>query len=157
MDLRPEIQHFHGEHQDILRFLKDWEEALTQATSEDEALRCTGLTRLRQMEPKLLAIQEHCRQEEQSVDSAFRLYLDSQTFEQLQAEHDLLDQFAEAYLDELRYITTPPPAERLIGLGRRLVHQLHEHIRSEEQMLERIGECAEAEEKVLLRYTQSAE
>ena len=157
MDLRQDIRHFHGEHQDIFHFLNEWEEALKQATSEEESQRCAGLVRLREMEPKLLAIQEHCQEEEQSADSAFRLYLDSQMFAQLQAEHDLLDQFAEAYLEELRFVTTPPSSERLVGLGQRLVHQLHEHIRSEEQMLERVGESAEAEEKFLLRYTQSAE
>ena len=157
MQLRTEIDHFHQEHQGILDLLRDWEQALALAASEDKAERCRGLEQLRKMEPCIVEISQHCREEEQSADSVFRLYLDDASLQQLQAEHFLLEGFHQAYLEELRYVTTPPPSERLVNLGRKLVAQLRQHIGYEENLLKQIAQNAEAEENVFLRYTQPAE
>jgi hypothetical protein len=157
MDLREPLSHYHEEHREILEFLRRWEQALELAASGDKKERCRGLAELREMEPRIAAISEHCEEEERNADSAFRLYLDDAVFEQLRAEHDVLEEFSDAYLEELRYVTAPPPAGRLVSLGRRLVAQLREHVAFEENLLKKIEESSEAEEKVFLRYTQAAE
>jgi hypothetical protein len=157
MDVRGPLSQFHEEHREILELLKEWEAALELAASEDKADRCRALNQLREMEPQITAISEHCAEEEHSADSAFRLHLEDEAFQRLRAEHDVLDEFSDAYLDELRYVTTPPPAGKLISLGQRLVAQLRQHVGFEEELLKKIRESSEAEEKVFLRYTQSAE
>ncbi len=156
MDLRTR-RHFHDEHAEILRFLEDWEKGLDMAASEDPEKRCQGLRRLRDMRERVNGIQEHCCEEEQSTESAFRLYLDDEMFEQLRNEHDVLEQISNDYLEELEKVTAPPPAERLVAVGRRLVEQLRRHVAFEEKLLEQVHQSAEAVEKVMLRYTQAAE
>ena len=157
MDLRNQLERFRKEHDDILRFLKDWEDALTLASSDDEPSRCRGLAELREMEQKVADIREHCREEERSVDSPFQIYLDDHALEHLRHEHDRLEQFADGYTSELKYLTTPPPTDQLVMLGRRLLDHLRHHIAYEEGLLKQIEEGNQAEEKVFLRYTQAAE
>lgn len=157
MDLREPLSHYHEEHREILAFLRRWEQALDLAASEDREERCRGLAELRAMEPRIAAISDHCDEEEQSADSAFRLYLDDAAFAQLRSEHEVLEEFSDAYLEELRYVTAPPPAGRLVSLGRRLIGRLRAHVAFEESLLKKIEESSEAEEKVFLRYTQAAE
>jgi acetyl-CoA carboxylase beta subunit len=157
MNLRTPLQHFHGEHAEIIEFLKNWEQALDLAVSADPEQRCQGLRWLREMRGRVTSIREHCREEEQSARSAFRLYLDDEMFEQLRTEHDMLERISDDYLEELEAATAPPPAERLVEIGRRLVEQLHRHIVFEEKLLEQACQSADAEEKLMLRYTQPAE
>ncbi len=157
MELRNQLQHFRQEHHEILRFLRDWDEALQLAASEKTDERRKGLAQLLEMENKLIEIREHCREEEHSVESPFQLYLDDGAFEQLRREHDLLEQLTEGYRSMLRLLTEPPPAQGLLRQGQRLLGQLRHHIAFEEGLLKQIEDGNAAQEKVFLRYTHSAE
>ena len=157
MDLRIQLQRFRQEHDDILRFLREWEGALNLAASETIELRRKGLAQLIEMESKLAEIREHCHDEEESIDSPFQLYLDDAALEHLRQEHDLLDRLSEGFRSELRLLTTPPPAGELAGMGLRLLEQLRHHIAFEEGLLKQIEEGNAAEEKLFLRYSYPAE
>ncbi len=157
MDLRSQLDMYRKEHDDILRFLKEWEGALDLAASADDATRCKGLTQLAEMEKKLLEIRQHCREEEKNIDSPFQIHLDDNAFAQLAEDHALLDELSEGYRSELKSLTTPPPTNDLVGRGRHLLGELRRHIAFEEGLLKQIEDGNEAEEKMFLRYTHSAE
>ena len=157
MDLRRQLEHFRSEHDEFLCFLKEWENALTLAGRDVPETRCQGLSKLRDMEKKLVEIREHCRKEEHEVDSPFQIYLDDHALEELRREHDLLEQLTEGYRTELQVVTMPPPTTDLVGLGQRLLEQLRHHIAFEEGLLKQIEDGTAAEERVFLRYTQPAE
>jgi hemerythrin-like domain-containing protein len=157
MNLREPLEQFHREHQDILRFLQEWEQVLARAACEDPDVRIRALQQLRDMRERLGQIQQHCSEEERSSESVFRLYLDEALFAELCREHARLQEFVQAYLEAVAQLTTPPPAQSLVTLGRSLVEHLRQHIALEERLLEQIRNSAEAEERILLRYTQAAE
>lgn len=156
MELCNQLLHFRQEHDEILRFLREWETALQFAASAADADRREGLTRLRHMEKTLLAIGEHCRAEEESVESPYNLYLEDSELQHLQEGHELLTQATQNYLRELTFATTLRTNE-LVALGQRLLEQLRHHIAFEEGLLKQIEDGRAAEEKRLLQYTHAAE
>lgn len=157
MNLRQQIEHFHKEHGEILRFLKEFEDALTLAAAESEKARRAGLAQLSKMEEKLAEIREHCREEEQNLESPFQMYLDHFALEDLHTEHEVLERRNHDFCVELTAVTAPPPTENLVNLGRRLLEHLRHHIAREESLLAQIADGNTAEEKVFLRYTQPGE
>jgi hypothetical protein len=52
MDLRQEFENAHIEHEEILEFLNDWEDALRLIADDDCDTRCHGLRQLQAMESK---------------------------------------------------------------------------------------------------------
>jgi hypothetical protein len=54
-------------------------------------------------------------------------------------------------------VTTPPLETQLVTLGRHLLKKLRHQIVYEEGLLKQIEGGNEAEEKIFLRYTDSAE
>jgi hemerythrin-like domain-containing protein len=157
MNLHQQIEHFHKEHDEILRFLKEFESALTLAGGESEKERRAGLAELGKMEQKLAEIREHCREEEQDLESPFQMYLGDFALEDLHTEHQILERRNHDFCAELTAATAPPPTENLVSLGRRLLEHLRHHIAREELLLAQIADGNAAEEKVFLRYTQPGE
>src|SRR5262249_44895647 len=103
------------------------------------------------------AIRERCSEEERCAQSPFRLYLDDFALEDLHSEHQFLEQLSHAFSAELEILSAPPPTEALIRLGRHLLWRLRQHIALEEGLLKQIADGHEAEERLSLRYTESAE
>ena len=90
MDLHRELERHRKEHDEILRFLKEFDGALALATAESDKERGAGVAQLSKMEEKLAEIREHCREEEQSIESPFEMYLDDYALDDLHIEHQLL-------------------------------------------------------------------
>jgi hypothetical protein len=157
MDLHNQLERYRKEHDEILRFLREFDAALKQAGETAIEQRRIGLEQLREIEGKLIEIRQHCSEEEKSVQSPFRLYLNDVELEDLQSEHQFLEQLSQSFCTELKILTSPPPTGVLVRLGRRLLEELRRHIAREEGMLIQIEENSQAEEKVFLRYSQSAE
>lgn len=157
MEVRAQIERYRREHDEILRFLGVFEGVLTLAESKKVEDRRAGLAKLREMERKFVEIREHCAEEEQNLESPFQVYLDDSALETLHSEHDLLDELSLSFCSEVEVLTTPPPTQGLVGLGRQLAQKLYRHIAYEEGLLKQIGDGSEAEEKVYLRYTQPGE
>ncbi len=156
MELRSALQRFRKEHDDILRYLKLWEGALNRAASPEDPERRKGLLELREMEKQLEGIQEHCRAEEENVESPYNLYLENVDLQQLQKEHEELARCTSDFRMELRFATTLR-TEQMIQLGRHLLELLRHHIAYEEGLLKQVEDGQSAEDKLLLRYTQGAE
>ena len=157
MDLRYQLEFYRKEHDEILRFLKEWEDALNLAAGPGEEAPCQALQHLREMEPKLLEIRQHCREEEQNVESPSQIYLDDTALKRLRQEHETLEELSDCYRSELKFVCAPPPTDDLVSIGRRLLAGLRRHIAYEEGLLKQIEEGSEAEEKKFLRYTQPTE
>lgn len=156
MDLRSRLDYFRKEHEEILRFLNNWERALKMAASESDEERLKGLEELRRSENDLMSIQEHCHAEERTVESPFQIYLDDASLARLAQEHELLRQLSNDFLRELTFATIFRISE-LVRSGSALLEQLRRHIAHETELLKQIEEGKAAEEKLLLRYTQPAE
>ena len=156
MDLRTKLEYFRKEHDDIQRFLDEWEGALRLAAREDDEERSKGLARLREAENDLLSIQEHCHAEERTVESPFRIYLDDASLARLVQEHGLLRQLTNDYIRELTFATLLRTGD-LVGVGTKLLEQLRRHITYETALLKQIEDGRAAEEKVLLQYTHPGE
>ncbi len=156
MDLRSQLDYFRKEHEDIQRFLEDWEGALRLAASEDDANRLRALALLRQMETDLSSIHEHCRAEQRTVESLLQMHHDGASLVRLAQEHELLRQLTNNYLRELQFATLPRTGE-VVGLGIELLAQLRTHIAYETALLKQIEDRNTAEQKVLLRYTHPPE
>lgn len=157
MDLHGELKRHRKEHDEVLRFLTEFDGALARAAAESDRERCAGLAQLSKMEEKLAEIREHCREEEQSIESPFQLYLDDYALEDLQIEHKLLERHSHDFCAELTAVTAPPPTETLVRLGQRLGEQLRRHIAREEELLKQIEEGSAAEQRLFLRYIQPGE
>ncbi len=157
MDLRYQLEFYRKEHDEILLFLKEWEDALNLAAGTGEAAPGQALQHLREMEPKLLEIRQHCREEEQNVESPSQIYLDDAALKRLRQEHETLEQLSDGYRGELKRLATPPPTDALVSMGRRLLAGLRRHIAYEEGLLKQIEEGSEAEENKFLPYTQPTE
>jgi prefoldin subunit 5 len=157
MDLRNALERYRREHDEILRFLREFEAAVRLTGEKADEKRCQGLAQLRAMESRLAEIREHCREEEENLDSPFQLYLDDSAMEHLQQQHELLEQLMASFRGTLRTLITPPPTEELVGLGHGLLENLRRHIAFEEGLLKQIEDGNRAEEQLFLRYTQPAE
>lgn len=155
MDLRSRLDYFRKEHDEILRSLNDWERALKKAASEGDDERRKGLAELRRFESQLLSIAEHCHAEERTVDSPFQIYLDDASLARLAQEHESLRQLTNDYLRELQFATLLRTTE-VVRQGTALLEQLRRHIAHETALLKQIEDGRAAEERILLRYTESA-
>jgi hypothetical protein len=158
MDVSTRLDYFHKEHEDFLRFLDDWERTLETLASKDQDSVRTALSRLREMQPNLKAIESHCSSEELNVEDPYRNFLEKGQLEQLKKEHLELAHMVTDMLSELRFATLYE-TERARSAGHELAGLVRRHMRFEEKLLEEIADklSAEAEEKVLLRYTQAPE
>ncbi len=156
MDLLTELGRFHKEHREILNVIISWEQALNRVSSDRDEERRRGLTELRGVGNKMSAIQEHCRAEEQAVESPNRLYLGPVQFERLRDEHAELARLIQSAVSELRFANVDR-TEGILTRGRQLAEFLRQHIAYEEGLLTEIQEGRNAEEKLLLRYSEPAE
>ena len=150
MDLGSRLGYLQAEHEEILRFLDDWEGALKLARYELDAERLKGLCLLREAEAKLIAIQEHCHAEERAAESPFPIYLDHTTMAQLAQEHERLRLLTNDFLRELNFATLLRTDE-LVRLGTELLEQLRQHIAYETELLKHIETGNAAEEKLPAR------
>jgi hemerythrin-like domain-containing protein len=157
MDLQLELERYRREHDQILRFLKEWEAALQGAASESDERRCQGLARLCELEPQLAAMVKHCEEEEKTLDSRFQLYLDEQAIEHLRREHAQLRELGRSYTHLLRILTATPPTRSLVDLGQQLVGQLRRHIAYEEGLLKQIEDGSTAQGKAAAQSKQAPE
>src|SRR5579884_1342588 len=155
MDLGTRMDYFRKEHQDFLQFLNDWDRALELAASKDAETCVRGLHRLRELQPNLRAIQSHCSSEERNVEGPCRDYLENGQLDKLKQEHHELSRLLENLFAELRFATVYQ-TERALNTGRETADLLRLHIRFEEELLAEIERklAEEAEQKLLLRYTQ---
>ncbi len=156
MNLQIELAYLHKEHRDILNLIISWERSLNRLISERDEERRRGLAELREMGSKILAIQKHCRAEEEAVESPNRLYLGSTQFERLHDEHADLARLIQGVVSELRFANVDR-TEEILTCGRQLAEFLRQHIAYEEGLLTEIQEGHNAEEKLLLKYSESAE
>lgn len=158
MDVSTRLDYFRKEHQDFLRFLEEWERTLETLGSADPDSIRKALSRLREMQPNLKAIESHCSSEEMNVADPYRNFLEKGQLEQLKKEHLDLSRMVTDMLSELRFATLYETA-RARSAGHELAGFVRRHMRFEEKLLEEIDDklSEEAEEKVLLRYTQAPE
>ncbi len=125
------------EHEEILRFSETWEEALNLLTSADGRERSGSLARLRELQNHLIEIRKHCRAEERSADSPFRLYLEPAEREELRSQHELLERRIGDFANELLFASADRTDE-LVRLGRQMLEHLRHYIVFEEALLERL-------------------
>jgi hypothetical protein len=156
MEVHRQLEKVRNEHDEILQFLITWEFALQRAASDDWDVRCHGLEQLHEMDEQIAEINEHCRREEEGVESPFQLYMEPKSLKELRKEHRRLGCLIRDFRRELKLVTAPRTAD-LIVLGRDVVKEIRKHVAEEEVLLAQIEAGAAAEEKVLLQYTQSAE
>ena len=156
MDLRSQLQKYRQEHDEILRFLKVWENALNLAESQQDTERRRGLADLREMEKTFERIRQHSNEEEENLESPYGLYLEDGALQKLGEEHELLIRWNSDFCRELRFATIVRTDE-VVALGRQLLEMLRHHIVYEEGLLKQIQDEKDAEEKLLLKYTESAE
>jgi hypothetical protein len=158
MDVVTRVDYFRKEHQDFLRFLGEWESALDVTASQDEHEVVPALERLRALQPQLQALREHCSSEERNIEGPYHTYLEQGQIEALRAEHQHLARLLSDLFSELRFATLYQ-TERARAAGDRLAEFTRQHILFEEKLLAEIEIklAQEAEEKLLLRYTQAPE
>ena len=150
MDLRSRLDYLRNEHEEILRFLDDWEGTLKLAGHDLDEERLKSLSLLREAEQKLIAIQEHCHREERTAESPFPVYLDHTTMAQLAQEHERLRLLTNDFLRELTFATLLR-TDDLVRLGSELLEQLRKHIAYETGLLKQIETGNAAEEKLPAR------
>lgn len=138
MDAAPGLDYFRKEHQNLLLFLGEWERALKTTASKNAAETVKGLNRLRELQPNLEAIRNHCCAEERKLEGAYSEYLEKGQFEELRHQHLELDQLLGDVLSELRFATVYE-VERACWAGLELATCARRHIDFEEKLL---GETA---------------
>ncbi|MDE3136374.1 MAG: hemerythrin domain-containing protein [Acidobacteriota bacterium] len=158
MDVGTRLEYLRKEHQDFLHFLEEWDQVLTQTASKDSEECVRGLNRLREMQPNMKALRGHCSSEERNVEGPYREYLEKGQLERLKKEHNDLSRLLEDMFSELRFATLYQ-TERAIGASHEVSELARRHIQFEEELLQEIERklAEEAEQKLLLRYTQSPE
>jgi hypothetical protein len=158
VDVVTRVDYFRKEHQDFLHFLGDWESALDVAASQDEQQVVLGLERLRALQPQLQALREHCASEELNIEAPYHAYLEQGQIEALRAEHQHMARLLSDLFSELRFATLYQ-TEPARAAGHRLAEFTRQHILFEEKLLAEIEKklAQEAEENLLLRYTQAPE
>jgi hemerythrin-like domain-containing protein len=158
MDVTTRLDYFRKEHEDFLRFLEEWERALETTASKNPETVVKGLNRLRELQANLKAIENHCSSEERNVEGSCDEYLDEEKLEQLKKEHMELRRLVADLFSELRFATLYE-TEQAVATGREVAGFTRRHIQFEEKLLEAIEQklSEEAEEKLLLRYTQAPE
>ena len=158
MDVGTRMDYLRKEHQDFLRFLEEWDQVLDQTASRDPEECVRGLNRLREMQSNMKALRGHCNSEERNVEGPYREYLEEGQLERLKREHHDLSRLLENIFSELRFATLYQ-TERTIAAGHEAAALARRHIQFEEELLQEIERklSQEAEEKLLLRYTQSPE
>jgi hemerythrin-like domain-containing protein len=139
MLLAQQVEAIRREHDEILQRLSAFEEAFDRANSDDWDVRCEALGELREMDATLAEINEHCRHEEEELESPFELFLEKAALARLRAEHDRLRLLISDFRRELRLATVPRTAE-LITRGRDLLQELRRHVAEEEELLAQIQE-----------------
>jgi hemerythrin HHE cation binding domain-containing protein len=156
MEVHRQLDNVRKEHNEILQFLIACEYVLERASSEDWDVRCHSLEQLHEMDREFVEISEHCRREEEGVESPFELYLESKSLEELRREHSRLHRLISDFRRELMLATAPRTAD-LVALGRKVITEVRKHIAEEEESLAQIEAGTAAEEKLLIRYSESAE
>ena len=156
MEVHRQLEKVRNEHDEILQFLIVCEHALQRAASHDCDVRCRGLEQLHEMDGEIAEISEHCRREEEGIESPFLLYLEAKSLVELRKEHVRLRQLISNFRRELQRVTATRTAD-LVALGQNLAAEIRRHVAAEEASLAQIEAGAAAEEKVLLQYTQPAE
>lgn len=138
MELQAKIKRYRSEHDQILRFLKQWEDALLEFARADELFRTKSLAQLSEMETQLTALVRHCEEEEQELDTRSKHFLDDRALEHLHGEHEQLRELTGNYKRLLRVLYATPPTRSLVELGQQLVAHLRRHIAYEEGLLKQI-------------------
>jgi hemerythrin-like domain-containing protein len=156
MEVNRQLGKVRSEHDEILQFLITWKSALERAASHDWDVRCHGLEQLHEMDGEIAEICEHCRREEEEIESPFLLYLEPKSLKELRKEHRRLRSVIGDFRGELKRVTASRTAD-LIALGSNAIEEIRKHVAEEEALLTEIEAGAAAEEKVLLQYTQSPE
>jgi Hemerythrin HHE cation binding domain len=158
MDVGTRLDYLRKEHQDFLQFLEEWDRILEQTASKDSEECVRGLNRLREMQPNMKALRNHCATEERNVEGPYREYLEQGQLEELKKEHRDLSRMLEDLFTELRFATLYQ-TERAINAGHEVSVLARHHIQFEEELLVEIERklAEDAEQKLLLRYTQSPE
>ena len=156
MDVGTRVDYFRKEHQDFLRFLDDWERALGLLADKDAEESLRGLNRLRELQAQLHALRDHCTSEERNVEGPYRGYLEKGQINTLRAEHEELARLLGDLFSELPFATLYQ-TERVRMAGSHVAIFTRRHLLFEEKLLEEIERklAEEAEQKMLLRYTQS--
>jgi hypothetical protein len=150
MDLRSQLDKYRQEHEEVLRFLKVWEGALTLAGSGQDGERSKGLAELRGMEKRLERIRQHCDEEGEDAESPFVLYLPDAELKQIREEHEQLAHSSSDFQRELTYATTSRTTE-MVQSGRQLLAMLRQHLVHEEELLKRIQEAQGSEDALRLQ------
>jgi len=136
MNLRHQFECAHVEHAEILEFLKIWEDVLNLLASEDADARHRGLRLLQNLEPKIVSICEHCRQEEDDPESPLFRFAESADRGRMKDEHFRLFRANYDFRTEMQFATVSSTAD-LVLQGQRLLAALRGHIVYEEGLLKR--------------------
>jgi hemerythrin-like domain-containing protein len=158
MDVGTQLEYFRKEHQDYLRFLDRFEPALAELASPEDRACLHGLKALRGMEGEIREIASHCSSEERAFEEPYRSYLKQGQLDHLEEQHQELRRLAGTWFAELRFATLDR-TQAALGVGRQLAAFLCRHITLEEKLLAEIERkmSEEAEQKLLLRFTQAPE
>lgn len=158
MDVGTRLEYLRKEHQDFLHFFEEWDQALEQAASKEGEECVHGLNRLREMLVNMKALRDHCTSEERYVEGPYHRYLEAGQLEKLTKEHLDLSRMIGDLSSELRFATLYQ-TDRALNAGRQVATLARRHIQFEEELLQEIERklAEEAEQKLLLRYTQAPE
>ncbi|HXY25182.1 MAG TPA: hypothetical protein VEI73_11070 [Candidatus Acidoferrum sp.] len=136
MNLYQAFESAHAEHAEILDFLNVWEEALKLVADRDCGTRCQGLRQLQSLEPKIVEVCDHCRQEEEDPDSPLLRFAEAADRARIKDEHFRLYRANYEFRREMEF-TTSSFTDDLVLQGQRLLKALRDHIACEEELLRR--------------------
>lgn len=157
MDVATRLDYFRKEHEEFLHFLHDCEYTLKATVSRNLKEVAQLLDRLRQMQPRLEAIRNHCFCEDLGIEGMYGEHLAHDQLVRLRHEHFALGGLVTDLFAELRF-ATKYEISRARGTGQEVVAFARQHIDFEQELLEEIERklIGEEEQEQPLRYFQAA-
>lgn len=148
MDPNTQLQYFRKEHQDIRRFLEQFQSALDLIGGRQDEERRKGLDQIRELQADLQAIQHHCYSEERSLEAPYGAYLEAHQLETLRREHERLGRLTQDMVAEFQFATTNQTGS-IFKLGQELTQFVRQHMAYEETLLAEIEHGLAAQARLL--------
>jgi len=155
-DWRGELERWRKLAREMAEVLERWREACGLFGESDPARRLDGLARLRALENPMLQAIEQCHDEAQVIERRWRIYAEPSAWAVLHEQHEQGTRLARNILDELRFATLDRIADAAVA-AEGLAKVLSDHLVFEQGLLGQIETNRAAEEKLLVRYTESGD
>ncbi len=152
---RAELERWRYLHRQMAEVLTRWREALGLLAAAEDARRLEGLSRLRGLETRLLSVIEQCSGEAASAEFRWRIYADASAWSELRDRHERAVRLVRNALENLRFATLER-TEQLAASAGMLAALLAEHLAFEQVLLDQIEANCDAEDRLLVSYTESS-